>query len=249
MYRRIMPRVYELVDLSFRNAHPNPYFSDWDEKLATPESQGRKKTWLARERSFQRLDRDAWQVIKDEASPYLTKPDANGRGYQQLISILNQTWAYEYLVDLGCSQVTFIRTEKDQKTPDLSGDLNGLRVLCEVKTLGISDDETNRRSNKSGGRTSNTLPNGYFKKLDSAIEQAKTQLESYDVTANSRRIVFIVPDFDDFLGEYKVDYFKEIDQHLTSHPIGGIELAFYNHKTAFHHPISMSSATAINEPD
>jgi len=45
---------------------------------------------LAREREFQRLDDAAWEFLKDEALPYLSARDRKGRGWEQLISILNQ---------------------------------------------------------------------------------------------------------------------------------------------------------------
>jgi len=51
---------------------------------------GEETSVLAREREFQRLDDAAWEFLKDEALPYLSARDRKGRGWEQLISILNQ---------------------------------------------------------------------------------------------------------------------------------------------------------------
>lgn len=49
-----------------------------------------------------------------------------------------------------------------------------------------------------------------------------------------RRIAFVAIDFDDFLGEYKEDYYAQIDGHLEANPVPGVEIFFYNSRTAFH---------------
>jgi hypothetical protein len=138
MSRAETPRVYELCDLIADRSRPPSYFQDFDRSVASePE---KKRVWLAREREFQRLDDVAWGFLKDEARPYLNARDSRGRGWEQLISILNQTRAYNYLVDRGCSNVRFIERAKEQnrETPDFEAELGGARVVCEVKTLNAS---------------------------------------------------------------------------------------------------------------
>ncbi len=96
-----MPRVYELRDLIADRSHPSAYFQKFDDTLNDPL---RRQVWLAREQEFQRLDDESWQFLKDEAHPYLMARDDN-RGWQQLIAILNQTRAHNYLIDLGGAEV------------------------------------------------------------------------------------------------------------------------------------------------
>lgn len=59
-------------------------------------------------------------------------------------------------------------------------------------------------------------------------------MASYNNTPGVRHIAFIVVNFDDSLGEYKTDYYKEIDQHLAGMPVAEIEVVFFNQKTCFH---------------
>jgi hypothetical protein len=247
MFRLEMPRVYELQDLINDRSTCGAYFQDFDNSVRDePE---KRKAWLAREQAFQRVDAESWQFLKSEANPYLTTRNTKGRGHQQLISILNQAWAYNYLIDVGCLRAFFISPARKsgQETPDLEGELKNCRVLCEVKTVSISEIEVKRRQTCGVGSTTGSLEVGFFTKLSSALLKAKSQLESFDGSAGVRRIAFLVLDFDDFLGEYKANYFQQIDRHLASKPVGGIDIVFYNQRTAFHSPISMHNATVVNE--
>jgi hypothetical protein len=243
MFRTSMPRVFELVDLIEVPLAQSAYFHDFETRLG--DSRGRATTWLAREREFQRLDPDSWQALKSEARPRLTRPDPK-RGWQQLIDILNQARAYNYLVELGCSGVRFVPRGR-KKTPDLEGTLDTRKVLCEVKTINISEQEAKRRNEGQGGYTSIYLDEQFLKKVTSALGTAKSQVESYDVGGNSMRIVFLIINFDDSFAEYKADYYSQIDKYLASEPVQGIGIVFYNQQTAFHLDVSMRSALVVNE--
>jgi hypothetical protein len=239
-----LPLVSELRILIDRPDDPDAYFQDFDNSIR--ECPSKKLVWLTRERELQCLDVDSWNFLKREAHPYLTKRDSNGRGWQQLIDILNQARAHNFLKGMGCSCVRFIPRAKEE-TPDLEGQLNGLKVLCEVKTINISDDEAAARKNLTGGYTSNCLPLGFFGKLVSSLEKANRQMGNYDGGAGARRLVYIIVNFDDSLAEYKADYYRQIDSYLAENKIPRIEIIFHNEKTAFHSQISMGSATVVNE--
>jgi hypothetical protein len=246
MSRAEMPRAYELCDLMADRTSPSSYFQDFDRSVVSEPQ--KKRVWLAREREFQRLDDAAWRFLKDEASPYLSARDSKGRGWEQLISILNQTRAYNYLVDRGCSNVRFVQRAKEQnhKRPDLEADLDGATMVCEVKTLNASQVEIERR--QSGGVESgtNVLSVPFFEKFDT-VEKAESQMLSY-AGGDAEHIVFLIMNFDDLLAEYKDDYFSQIDDHLgASHPTPA-NLVFYNQKTAFHRSLSMRHAEVVNEP-
>jgi hypothetical protein len=247
MYREQMPRVYELQDLISDRSVSDAYFQNFDDTVRVePE---KRKTWLARERCLQRLDPVAWEFLKSEANPYLTSRDTRGRGHQQLISILNQAFAYNYLTEEGCLRVAFIPPSqiKGQETSDLEGELNERKVLCEVKTISISDNEAARRQTGCSGSTSDSLEMGLFNKLTSDLLKAKRQMESYDKSEGIRRIAFVIPNFDDLLGEYKADYFQQIDRHIAANPVSGIDIVFFNQRMAFHLPVSMINAIVVNE--
>jgi len=247
MYRKELPRVYELRDLIRDPCASNAYFQNFDASLK--DEPLKKKVWLARERELDRLDLASWCYLKTEAVPYLTKRDPRGRGWQQLIAILNQTRAHNYLMDAGCSQVRFIprKSRNGRKTPDLEGELGSRRLLCEVKTVSESDAEIVRRQAVGVGSTTDHLSAGFFNKLTSDLCEARKQIEAHDSSDNVRRIAFIVLNFDDSLAEYKANYVQQIDQHLSENPTSGLEVVFYNQWTEFYVDVSMQHAVVINE--
>ena len=245
MFCKEMPRVYELRDLITDPTKPCVYFQNFDDSIRDEPS--KKQVWLAREREFQRLDTESWQFLKTETRPYLTTRDARG-GWQQIINSLNQARAHNYLIDEGCLGVRFIPKSKidREETPDLEGMLNGVKVVREVKTVNISDAETIRRQIKGVGSVVNLLDQGFFTKLMSSLFKAKSQMKSYG-GGDARQIAFNVLNFDDSLGEYKADYFEQIDQYLLAHPIPCIDIVFYNQRTAFHCHVAMQNAVVVNE--
>jgi hypothetical protein len=88
----------------------------------------------------------------------------------------------------------------------------------------------------------------FFEKLDRTVEKAESQMLSY-AGGDVEHTVFLILNFDEPLGEYKADYFGQIDDHLgSSHPTGA-NLVFYNQKTAFHRSLSMRHAEVVNEPN
>jgi hypothetical protein len=243
MFQASMPRVFELRDLIEQPLAPSAYFRDFETGLG---NRFRRARWLACEREFQRLDAESWEVLKSEARPYLTLHDPNGRGWQQLYDVLNQARAHNYLVELGCSGVRFVPRGR-KETPDLEGTLDTRKVLCEVKTINISEQEANRRNTGQGGYITDSLNEQFLKKLTITLGKAKNQMEIYDVGGNSMRIVFLIINFDDSFAEYKADYYSQIDQHLASESVQGIDIVFYNQQTAFHLDVSMRSALVVNE--
>jgi hypothetical protein len=124
------------------------------------------------------------------------------------------------------------------------------KVLCEVKTSNISDEEAKiRASDKPIARTTlGKLENPFFVKLSSCLSKAEMQLKAYDLANNARLIVYIFIIFDEYpFCEYKERYFKQIDQYLSENIVTGIELLIHNLETAFHKRISMQFATVVND--
>lgn len=269
MCRNELPRVYELLDLIQDPNQAGAYFKDFDNSIRDEPS--KKRVWLEREQTFQKLDSDAWEFLIDKAKRYLSVNDSNGRGWHQLVDILNEAYAYRFLKDNGYTNVEFI-PESSLKSPELKAEKNGCKVLCEVKTINISDDEAfareEARRRREGTATAITDPitgrpdpkiinklariiedqldAGFFSKLMSKIEHAKRQMEAYADGTNVKRIVYIIISFDDFLGEYKKQYYLQIDQYLAKNLPPGIEVVFHNQRTPIHEPITMTSATVIN---
>src|ERR1700733_8364802 len=216
--RRQLPRLFELKELLTDPGHPDAYFRDFEEHLKDPTCFAAYAIW---EKALQSLDRVAWEHLRTRASRYLKHGDVKGRGWQQLFDVLGEALAYRYLREgEGCSIVRFI-PETDERTPDLEGLVDHKRVLCEVKTVNISDDEVSGRRGPSLPRkVGNELDAGFLRKLDSDIARARNQLQSYDPNVGAQQLVYINVCFDDFFGLYSEDYLQQIQQHLLQHPPG-----------------------------
>ncbi len=80
----------------------------------------------------------------------------------------------------------------------------------------------------------------------SDLFKAESQMKSYG-GEDARRIAFVIFNFDDFFGEYKAEYYEQIDQYLATQPILSLEIVFYNQKTAFLCQVIMQNAVVINE--
>jgi hypothetical protein len=242
-----MPRIYELRDLIDDPASPDAYFQNFEENVRESPHHV-QEVYLRRERELQGLDPDSWKSLKSEASPYLIRKDPS-RGWQQLFDILNQARAYNFLKTIGCSKIRFVpRADKQAlRTPDLEAFFGPDRVLCEVKTINISQEEVHARTSFTARPIGIRLSDGFFRKLRSDIMDAKKQMQDYDLTGTARHFVYINPCFDDFLAQCKEEYFGEIDQYLSENPIPGAELIFHNDHTAFYTPLRMVNATVVND--
>ena len=188
-------------------------------------------------------------MLKASAAPYLIKRSPNGRGWSQLVSILNEARGYIYLSEIGCTNIRFIPsiTKKGIETPDLIGELNAARVLCEVKTVQISDSEIQARRNIEVRSVETSLTPEFLNKLDDTLDKARNQLFAYEGGGEALRIVFVVLNFDDWPGAHKRNYYKQIDAHLAQQARRDYEIVFFNGRTVFHEAVSMRFAQVVNE--
>jgi hypothetical protein len=217
-----LPRLSELREHSIRLGSPKAYFRHDDTKFSDP-----RKRWffLDVEHDLQGLDDEAWRIVKSEALPRLKAQDG-ARGWQQLFETLNEAKAYNYLVRIGCADVRFIPRSKIKgvRTPDLRGLLASKKVLCEVKTINPSAREIDRRRTGGVGTTLAHLEVGFFTKLMSDINAAASQMLTHDADADTRRIVYVVVNFDDNLGECAVEYQKDIEAFVGSVTVPNTEI-------------------------
>ncbi|MGO8762767.1 MAG: hypothetical protein ACLP2P_03700 [Desulfobaccales bacterium] len=250
MFRKEFPMIYEILFDQILDRDCENAYGRYSESIL-PTSPEIKRFWLRIEKALQGLDPCSQKVLKKKVCPYLTKKHA-GRGWHQLFDVLNEARAYNYLISLGCSDVHVIPESRknDEQSPDLEGVLSSDKVLCEVKTINISDEEAIVRASDKpiAGNTQNQLVKGFFDKLRSCITKAGEQLKAYDSSNNARLIVYIFILFDEYpFCEYKERYFQQIDQYLSENIVTGIELVIHNLETAFHKPITMQFATVVND--
>jgi len=247
MFRKEFSRLYELRDIIKSETPDSPCLRNLDALL---QHEAMKLAYHPIEDALEALDSVAWEFLRKEASDR-TKWDAK-RGQTQLIDILNQARAYSYLRKIDCSDIYFIprSNKKGGKTPDLQGALGQIKVICEVKTINVSDNEALRRR---GGRSRHNDPplnleKGFFKKIKSCLVIAKNQMEACAEGKEVMLIIYIILNFDNIWGDHKEEHFQDIDQYLCENIIHGIEIVFHNHLAQGDgKAITMKCATVINE--
>jgi hypothetical protein len=246
--RQELMRVFELKDALSDPASPDAYFKNFEESLE--EIDQKREAFRRVEASLSLLDVDAWRTLKQSAAAQLTRRRA-GRGWQDLFDVLSEARAYAYLRSIRCSEIRFLKRE-NRPTPDLEAIHDGRRLLCEVKTVNISDREAERRQRVYSGtpvasKTPTVLGPQYLAKLSKTLASAVQQLDAADPERTARRFVFCVLHFDDWVGDYYPEYFREIDGHLLTHPLDGAELVFLLPNNLFGRSFPMRSATVVTE--
>lgn len=183
---------------------------------------------------------EAWAFLKSEALPLLNAPHPT-RGWQQLFDTLNEAKGYNHLVNIGCKNIKFIPRAKTDKvqTPDLRGCLGAAKVLCEVKTINVSDHEAERFATGGVRTTLRYLEKEFFDKLSSVIYTASSQLLAFDKDSADRRIVYVVFNFDDRLHEYADEYQKQIKAYIAHASMPNVEVV-PDIKSPFHSVITRS---------
>lgn len=150
------------------------------------------------------LDDAAWQALATDAVKRLIRNKR--RGWAQLFDTLNETKGYAHLKSLGCTDIAFVPHTYVQPSPDLMAMCGGQQVLCEVKTIGISDD-----AQTAPGELAEEFLRSKFTRI---IEEAKAQMESIGAEG-ARKIVCIVFHPDEALNEYAGQYALQIEAFLA----------------------------------
>jgi hypothetical protein len=232
MYRMELPRIYELRDLLQNPLPAGAYFRDLDRTLG--EWPQKRMQFREIEGDLQGLDGAAWAYLKAELAPLLTAKHET-RGWHALFDKLNQAKAFNHLSRAGYSDVHFIpeSSVKGRQTPDLGAVARTQKVLCEVKTINISEIEACRRHDQGVGTSTDRLPNAFFTKLGSHLAQAKKQMLAYDPDSATKKIAYVIANFDDSLHEYADRYQVQIDQFMESNAVPELEVVF-DVKSAFY---------------
>jgi hypothetical protein len=106
-------------------------------------------------------------------------------------------------------------------------------VLCEVKTINVSKIEADRRNEGGVGTTQAYFDERFFNKLLSDLQMASSQMLAFSTEVGTRRIAYIVVNFDDRLHECADEYEEQIVAHLTRVSMQGVEVVL-DIKPAFH---------------
>jgi hypothetical protein len=175
------PCLYELFTES-DHQNPDNYFSCMD-GFQSPLAVQSYCDW---ENRFERMDSQSRQNIIKRAAPLVTRRDIkNDRHWTALFETLNEIKGYNYLQDLGYSEVRFIRPASS-RTPDLLGSSSLGDALLEVKTVNISDEDIATYGVVQTAHDG--LPDGLKRKLKSDYANACEQLRSTPARMPTRRI-------------------------------------------------------------
>jgi hypothetical protein len=225
LFRKELSRVYELRFLTQNHKCLPEHFLDFDNSLNN--NQSKLQAFEHLEKELQGLDSPSWDMLKCEISRM------KNITWTQFIDKMNEARGYNYLSKMGCNNIQFISSsaKRGVKTPDIEAMLGSVKILCEVKTIHISEDEKDFRK---GGKVRMTtrLKCGFFKKLRKDQMNAEKQLKEYKTSITTRRIVYVIINFDDWVGDGREEYFNQIQKFLSAEPASEIEIVCYT-KTAF----------------
>ena len=208
-----MQRVRELIHEA-KAAYPSDtFFAGVDRSLQVfPQA---RAFYRAYDRALSYLDHESWAAVSQKALSHF-RDHRRGQLKQGFFHQLNDAFAYQHLVRRGYSRVRVLR-EGTQKTPDLSYFKGTSLLHCEVKSIGISEEEIAKRQPAEYAHrdTYGSLSNGFLNKLGSDLTHAQEQISSLGTPG----LVFVVATFDDFTLTYYDRYRTQIAEFLASHPV------------------------------
>jgi hypothetical protein len=181
------------------------------------------------EKTLTRLDVKSWEKLRAKTLSFITA-DHSLRRYQQVFNHLNEARGYVFLADQGYTQIEFIVPEQNKKgalqSPDLFATKTDSTAILEVKTVNESDENLNPNAswrNEAVTVRQNLSPE--FKgKLNSTIEQARGQLNSYPHSSD-RKIVFLIVRFDH--GQKTAWHlYSELKEFITAKTKEGVEVYY-----------------------
>lgn len=205
-----MRRIRELVTL-IRASYPRDRFiANFDQKLSIPEF---GSDYRAYERALSFLDRESWMELQAKALRHFLD-HRPGQLKQGFFNQLNDAFAYRHLVRRGYRNVRVLR-EDGTTQPDLEYFDGDEKLFCEVKTLGVSDEEIARRLSPKRFRSSiyYELDEGFLRKLRNTLDVAQRQINARG--ANGMIYLFLI--FDDFTGEHYYTYRKQVHACVHMH--------------------------------
>ena len=207
-----MHRVLELMSAT-RAAHPSDTFFDSLEQSLTQRSL-KHRFYGAYERAFAKLDQESWTnlVSKAVARFHDSRPhQLKGPFFDQL----SDAFAYCWLLGQKFQHVEVLREQNGShqpKQPDIAYQHQGVRYLCDTKTINTSVQELQSRkviAYRDSSRYAVLHPT-LLKKYDDAIEKGRAQIGA----TGKHGLVFVVAWLDDFTMTYAAAHRQAIRTHL-----------------------------------
>src|SRR4051812_29251288 len=232
-----LPRTYELV-ASLKGA-PKSYFKNFATSLR--DNAIKRKYFADIEAELAALDSAAWDHLKTKVGPLFMKKE-KARGWQGAFSELNEAKAYNFLIRCGYTSVEFIPRNRDTKTPDLRAKTGDVDVLCEAKTINRSERAIVSQVQEAVSSVSILLGKQFFSKIASTIKYADRQMAAFSSALDTKRIIYLVINFDDRLHEYVAEYLIQIQEQEKEFILPGLEIVL-DVKPKFYSASSISEAS------
>ncbi len=204
--KKDLPRFCSIADeRDFRD--PNSVFCGLGERISD------HPFWRRVEELLNEIPDSQWPTLKKKLRKE-SKSKSSDRYWSQFFCMLNEIFAYDWLLQNGATDIEFI-TGKGQ--PDLKANWNG-EVFLEVKTILESDRSLKIWKQPSRPLTvSNKLSPDRKQKISTHYEKAKKQLDRRIIASTRQAYVFFVyetdvdQDTDPELGSDIMDYLESIE--------------------------------------
>ena len=197
-------------------SHAHPHDDFFGELGTTLQLSSQARAFYgAYERALSYLDQESWAELSRKAIAHFLD-HREGQLKQGFFNQLNDAFAYQFLSRRGCSRVSILR-EGQNPTPDIEFFVGDTRHYCEVKTIGISEEEINRRGAESSFDASvyQELSHAFLNKLNSTLLMAHRQVTSQGATG----LVFVIAQFDDFTMAHYERYREQLVDFLRTHEV------------------------------
>jgi hypothetical protein len=229
----IVQRIKELI-ADIRTKYPDElFYKDFNAKIES--IQEMRKCYEELEVHLSTVDIFSWNILKLKSiSHYFDEREGSRK--QGFFNILNESKAYSFLLKNNFTNLEFIPESNNSKSPDIKGCLANHSILCEVKTICISNNEINKR--KASDAFSpidlySKLNDNFFGKLKSSIETAKTQIKEYS-QSEAIGIIYLIINFDDWVGDFINNYKLQIADFLSiNYPTERVFIHNFDYKNQF----------------
>lgn len=244
--REKFPRICELIDEIKKENLPR-HFQNFKQSIENEAVN--KKIFSHVEEDLKFLDPESWKFLKHKLIQSF-KQKKPIRGWQSGFDTLNEAKCYRYLVNYkNAKDVKFIAEsdKRGHKTPDLCGKIDETFVICEVKTINVSECEAKRRAEAIGCPqpvTVGPLPKEFFDKLKDTREEAAKQLFNFSPDKTNIFVIYVVLHFDDNLHEHVEHYVSQIKCQASDMWIEKVEIVF-DVKPPFYFATSDSPAAQL----
>lgn len=182
-----------------------------------------KKIKIEYNKALDCLDPESFSILKNKICMNFKgekEQKSDGRGKHQMFDLMNEAFAYEFLLNRRAENVTFLQEKNKNKKPDIKFEQCGSVGYCEVKTIHISDKQLEFYKNQESIDNLiayERLNEQFFKKLSNTLSTAQNQLKS--TNRIDHFFIYLIIHFDDFTLEFYQTHEKQIiDFFEQNHP-------------------------------